>query len=417
MKKVFLEELPKKKWNGTLCIDWINSVGCTVEFIYEDIQGEIEIVDYIKKKQKLVIKYKNEINEISTNVFSKCSIGRIIGKITKDFKININTIIKDSNRDMIILNREYRKEEKIDKEGRKSIYNLKWYQYKCNICGWDKGWIREDHLLKGVGCSCCSGLTVVKNINDIATTNPEMIKYFVNIEDCYTYTYNSKNKVLLKCPYCGLKKKMNIYVLFNQGFSCSKCSDGCSYPNKFMLNLLEQFKVEFKTEYSPKWIKPKRYDFYIPSMKLIIEMDGGFHNKYNNLNGQTKEHSKEIDNYKDKLAEEHGLKIIRIDCDYKNTNKFNYIKTNVLNSKLNEFFKLNNINWYEIDKNSENNKVKIVCDYKKQNENLTSKNIGDKLKLNRSTVIKYLKKGNNLGWCNYNPKEEMRKSANSNRPK
>ena len=174
MKKVFLEELPKKKWNGTLCIDWINSVGYTIEFIYEDIHGEIEIVDYIKKKQKLVIKYKNKINEISTSVFSKCSIGKIIGKITKDFKININSIIKDSNRDMIILNREYRKEEKIDKEGRKSIYNLKWYQYKCNICGWDKGWIREDHLLKGVGCSCCRGLTVVKSINDIATTNPEI---------------------------------------------------------------------------------------------------------------------------------------------------------------------------------------------------------------------------------------------------
>ena len=147
-------------------------------------------------------------------------------------------------------------------------------------------------------------------------------------------------------------------------------------------------------------------------------MDGGWHTQDNNMSGQTAKESKEIDNYKDKLAKEHGLKVIRIDCDYYNIkNRFDYIKNNIINSKLNEIFNLNDINWYEIDKKSENNKVKIVCEYKNQNENLTSKDIGDKLKLNRSTVIKYLKKGNELGWCNYDPKEEMRKSASNNRPK
>lgn len=33
------------------------------------------------------------------------------------------------------------------------------------------------------------------------------------------------------------------------------------------------------------------------------------------------------------------------------------------------------------------------------------------LKLDRKTIAKYLKQGNKLGWCNYDAKEEMKKSG------
>ena len=127
-----------------------------------------------------------------------------------------------------------------------------------------------------VGCSCCNGAIVVPGINDIATTDPWMIKYLVDPEDAYKYTRSSAKKVKVKCPYCGRVKDKSITLNKlhrNQSVSCS-CNDGISYPNKLMFNLLEQLEVEFETEYSPDWIGNRKYDFYIPSMKLIIEMDG-----------------------------------------------------------------------------------------------------------------------------------------------
>ena len=50
----------------------------------------------------------------------------------------------------------------------------------------------------------------------------------------------------------------------------------------------------------------------VNSTKYIIEMDGGFHYKDNNMNGITFKQSKEIDNQKDKLAADRGINVIRV---------------------------------------------------------------------------------------------------------
>ena len=44
-RKIFLEELPRR---GKL-IDWKNSIGYKIKFIYEDIKDELEIIEYDKK--------------------------------------------------------------------------------------------------------------------------------------------------------------------------------------------------------------------------------------------------------------------------------------------------------------------------------------------------------------------------------
>ncbi len=45
---------------------------------------------------------------------------------------------------------------------------------------------------------------------------------------------------------------------------------------------------------------------------------------------------------------------------------------------------------------------------------MTSLEIANILKMNRNAIIRYLKRGNTLGWCSYDPKEEMRKSCRKN---
>lgn len=128
----------------------------------------------------------------------------------------------------------------------------------------------------------------------------------------------------------------------------------------------------------------------------------------------TEEESKEIDNYKDRLANEHGIEVIRIDCFYNNNNKSDYIKNNILHSKLISILNLNSVNWVQVEKYALSNKVLEACKLKKENTNMTTFEIADIMRLNYQTITKYLKQGTNLGWCDYDPKEEQIKSGIKN---
>ena len=56
MRKVFLDELPRK---GTQRINWQESIGKRIEFIYDEITGYIDIIGY-KERNMLKIKYNNK---------------------------------------------------------------------------------------------------------------------------------------------------------------------------------------------------------------------------------------------------------------------------------------------------------------------------------------------------------------------
>ena len=81
MKKVFLDDLPRRNNGKGRNIDWKNSVGYKVRFIYEDIDDYIEILDYID--YKLNIKYNNKEFKINTNNFIKANIGKILNNKNK----------------------------------------------------------------------------------------------------------------------------------------------------------------------------------------------------------------------------------------------------------------------------------------------------------------------------------------------
>lgn len=86
MKKVFLDDLPRKNNGKGKNIDWKNSVGYKVHFIYEDIEGDIEILDYIDCK--LNIKYNNKELKINTSNFIKVNIGKILNNKNKKYTTN-----------------------------------------------------------------------------------------------------------------------------------------------------------------------------------------------------------------------------------------------------------------------------------------------------------------------------------------
>ena len=405
MRKIFTDNLPKKKYGDKEIIDWKNSVGYKVHFIYEDIEDDIEIIEY--KNSKLKIKYKNKEKIYNSKSIIKCQFGTILDKVTSNFKIEIGTTFKDEKRDLTIIDREKRPRYKKDGTFKCSD---KWYKYHCNKCN-GYNWDVESHLLKEKrGCGICHGTTICKGINDIGTTDKWIIPYLQDINDAYKYSNSSGKFLKCKCPYCGYKKEMRVEHLFRYGFGCVNCSDGISYPNKFMLNLLKQLNVMFKTEYSPEWSKNKRYDFYLSDYNILLEMNGGQHysskNSFNNLGGRTLEEEQQNDKFKKLLAIQNGIKeenYIVIDC---RKSELEFIKNNIINSRLNEIFDLSNIDWNKIDEQSQHSIVKEVCDYwylhnEINNEGLTTTDLSKIFNISGSSILKYLKLGTKFGWCNY----------------
>ena len=399
--EIDLSGLPRKIYHGREVVDWIGSVGYKCKFVYDDIEGEVEIIDYEKvgRKAKIIIKYGTKIDKMLIDSFAKCRLGKILCKITSEFKIEIGEIFKDDKRYMHITDRKYKK----DKKGQ----NLKLYKYTCNKCGWKEGWIEESNLLKGNGCSCCcnSPRVVVPGINDIATTDPWMIKYFINPEDAKNYTKSSNKKIKVKCPDCGRVK--DEYISINkiysrQRISCS-CNDNMTYPEKFMSNLLFQLGIEFEYQLSKTtfdWCKNYKYDFYLKEYNTIIETHGKQH--YEDVKGYMKKLKDEQNNdlIKKELALKNGVfNYVVIDC---RLSELKWIKESVLNSKLYKMFDFSNVNWNESHEFALKNLVKEVCEYYEENkDNVLIKDIGEVFRLGRNTTSRYLKFGSTLGWCKY----------------
>lgn len=408
-KKIFLDILIKCGKN----ISWKNNINHKIYFICKNIEGWIEIISYNKYKTNLTVKYNNNIFYINTGNFTKCNLDTIVKTRTSDFKVEIGSSFKDDKRDIIIIDREIR----INKKG----FNRKWYKYHCNICNWDEGWMPENSLIKQkIGCSCCCGRTTVKGINDIATTHPDLVKYFVNIEDSYKNTYGSDNKVYFKCLNCGFEKEMKISRLNKEKFSCSRCGDNIPYGEKIMFNILEQLNIEFQTQLSKttyKWCKDYRYDFYfeLNSEGYVIEINGIQHYEENTNFKMTLEEVKLNDKLKKELALDNGIKeenYIIIDC---RKSELDWIKQNISDSNLAKIFDVSEINWLKAEEYTLSTRIKEACEIKRNNLELTCNDIGRLMKITKETVCVYLKKGSKIwDWINYDAKKEKFKASSKN---
>ena len=423
---VCLDSLPRKRGRGSNCnkevIDWKNSVGCYVDFNYKNIKGKIKICDL--DGEFLIIKYKNfEMYRIGFRDFKRGSLGRYLNVYTKEFKIEIGTKFVDENRNIIIIEREIRtkkieKYDKVRKKVRTTQENKKYYKYHCNVDGYEK-WIREEHLLNGVGCAVCSGRDVMPGINDISTTAPHLIKFLVNSSDAIKYSNKSHKSIMCKCLDCNYKKSMRVADLYIRGFSCPRCSDGFSYPEKFVASILTQLNIEYIAQFNKKnfeWIENYRYDFYLPKYKIIIEVHGlqhyqecGFSISY--------EEQVVIDKRKKELALNNGIcKENYIEIDARKSER-QWIKEHIEKSNLKKIVEFENIDWNLCEEFANKSFVKIACEYKKNNDSCTTQDIAILLNIDKSSIVDYLKVGAKLGWCSYDCKEEMRRSASRNRIK
>ncbi|WP_252251180.1 hypothetical protein [Clostridium sp. VAP52] len=408
-RKVFLECLPRKKADKRskgMAIDWHQSENKKVQFIFNHIEGVLTIIKF-EAHPKLIIKYKEELIDVSTRTLIESRLSYVLKVKNKCFMYNINDVIHGKYSDIKIINRERVKVKRKDKR----VGYRKIYKYKCLNCN-NINNIGETKLKHNKGCKLCCDCSkkVVRGINDIATTHPHLVKYFKIIEDTYTHTYSSNKKVKVKCPDCGFEKEMIIGNLYKRGFLCNKCGNKISYPEKLMFLILEQLGLNFKTQLTKtdfNWCNNYRYDFYFEhnNEKYIIETHGLQHYKENtNFRMNLKEVQKN-DKFKKELAIKNGIKeenYIVIDC---RKSELKFIKQNILNSRLNEIFDLSKIDWVQVKIESLNS-ILYKCS-KLWNEGMSMNKISKKLKLKNQTIRKYLKIGYKYNLNNYCDKNKI----------
>ena len=312
--------------------------------------------------------------------------------------------IGDIINDLIITNRCY----KTQKSGRKKAY-----QYRCLKCGYDCGeyyknglyhsehMIVENNLKKGAGCAICSKNGFVSpTINSIHALNSNIEKFLADKNDAIKYSPYSDKKVLCKCPDCGKQSFQRCGKLSYYGLGCS-CGDGFSYPEKFIFNMLNQLRINFKSQYRFEG-SLLRYDFYLQDYGVILEVNGEQHYKQKWDRNET-----ENDIKKKEFAISCGVneeKYIVLDCRESN---LEFIKQSILKSELNKFVDCNFVDFTKCAEFASNNLVKQAS--KLWNEGCNIKAISDKLCIHKHTVILYLKQGNDVGWCNYKAGDDIKR--------
>ena len=232
----------------------------------------------------------------------------------------------------------------------------------------------------------------------------------LTFEDCYNIAPFSSKKFYFKCNECEniSSNKKTLGNIIKQGYSCEFCSDGLPTTEKFMANILKQLDIKFKTQLNKTdfdWCGYFKYDFYIPSLNMIIETHGEQH-YIESKDWKSLEEEQWNDLFKYKCAKNHVDNYIVIDCRY---STLEWLKENII-KELGGYFDLSNINWELAWEESQNSLcVKVwelwnggVCDTIK---------ISEILNIHKTTVTRYLKKGNECKKCSYTV-EKCRKVAN-----
>lgn len=224
----------------------------------------------------------------------------------------------------------------------------------------------------------------------------------------------------IKCCGCGnIYIRTENHIITRDGFKCSKCSSNKSYSEKFVINMLQQLNIEFKTEKTFLWSKNvrnsnpklngrKRYDFYIEELNCVVETHGKQHyvEGFKIPRNKTLQEEQENDKLKKRLALENGIKYyITINCM---KSELNWIKNNILKSKLSELFDLSKINWLKCEEYANNNLVNEIGNmYASGITSITQ--LCNIFKCGKTSVVSCLKKATKLGICNYVTRDDAKR--------
>lgn len=395
MREVDLSQVPYIERNGKKIYQWDKAIGLSLPFVYDEHEGEIVISG--REKSDIVFLYNGKKYATDARYLRSGQISHIFSKTIKH-RYEVGARIVDKKRDMVIT-------KQVSVVKIKTRTENKMYEYKCNICGFDSGehnfQINERRLNYGAGCYCCAGKIIVPGINDMATTAPYLLDYLVDKDDGTKYAANSHTRLKVKCAFCGKQHPLTLSPnkIMSQGYSCPYCSDGVSFPEKFIGELLKQNNIKFirqASKHTFNWCNNFRYDFYLPAYNIIIETHGDQHyDSENPIYHKRYVRSGVNDAEKKELALTNGITdYIEIDC---RKSSVDYIKNSIGDTRLLSYLNSDITNYELAGKNSISSYVFEVCKiFSDSPTRETKRKLGRDFGLSETTINRYLAKGREI---------------------
>lgn len=395
-----LSQIPKKYGK----FDWIGAIGCVVPYQIDGtaFNGNISIEGQVKNK--LMVSIDN------SEPFLVCKESFVVGQLAKRFgskariyKYSVGDTVNNLEiLEQIVMERKSTVSRNVQFSSKENGYIARCpvHQYTFSIL--------ERDLNRGSGCPICGHNRVVAGINDIATENPQLFKWFVDPELATTLSKDTNKMVKLKCPNCS-REFMGIPNRYKKGTPSCVCQDGISYPEKLFASILNQLKISYiyqlnNTTFS--WCQKYKYDFYfkISGKEYIVELDGGLGHGNKTLLGMDAGDAIRRDQEKNRLAKENHVHLIRIDAFYPDIRKrFSFLWNNIINSELKEILDLDLVD-QEVCKIESEKSLVVEIGKLWDDEKLTVSEIMGRTHLGATTVEFYLKKGKELGINNYVPR-------------
>lgn len=350
-----LSELPRKKRKSKEQINWDDCSGYNVEYFFEEKSGCIKILDSYRKNNKryLKVEVENETYEILSSNFKNCEIKKIVtdgynhklGFVINNCEVigkRLNPRSKEREYKMLCLNTGltfYRRESRID-SGASSPYVSGKYVYKGN-------WLFNE-----------------KNV----------LPFLKDINDAKKFTKYSRRKINCICPNCKTEKSVPVNNLVQQGFFCHMCATNISYPEKMMIALLNENNIVYEYQKTFQELKSRRFDFYLPEYKLVIETHGKQHY---NKGDVWFEKTKESDIIKKSYCKKKNIRYVEVDC---RVSDYNFILESINKTELKNILTLYNEEniTNRIKELEQIKKVEEIVDLHKNGKGLTyiSKKVG-----------------------------------------
>lgn len=214
-------------------------------------------------------------------------------------------------------------------------------------------------------------------------------------------------KYICKCIDCGEINVILEHTLMDNHGSCRACSDSRSFGERFFYWFLKQFDIVFDTEYSPSWAGRRKYDFHFVrnGKDYIVEIDGAQHIDRYKYIGLSYDEVVKIDKEKEKVAEDKGHIIIRINCEQ---SKGKYIAENIKKSELKNIFDLEKVDWNKCFYMAMSSKTRTACDLWNGGHDST-KEIAGIMKTAPNYVSKLLLECSEFRLCDYDSTKEQDK--------
>ena len=186
---------------------------------------------------------------------------------------------KQNNKEYLLQEWDYELNKDIDPTTLSNCSNKKVW-WKCKKCGY--GWLAKisNRVVLNRGCPCCSNKVVVRGINDLATTHPEIAREWhptknENITP-RDVVHGTAKKIWWSCPEGHEYQATVLHRTQENGTGCPVCNSGrqTSFAEQAVYYYIKKLYPDAINRYTADFLVKMELDIFIPSINYAIEYDG-----------------------------------------------------------------------------------------------------------------------------------------------